>query len=219
MARAWWVVLGLAACSDDAPPIDVSCKPALVYLNRGGGSYTAGQTDDATRNESVLLDMTRELEPWPHDDTNWTALVDCITTALAVFPRIEVTETDPGDAAHFELVFTTSYWSGPAGTTVLVPGSCRIGHQIELVFGDALPTYARACHVAMQGFAQMTAQLSLVEDCHDFVNNALDCSQTRAFLDRDQACVDGTNQPAPCRCGGTTANTYQALAAVFPTCP
>ena len=93
------------------------------------------------------------------------------------------------------------------------------GHQIEFVFGDALPTTARACHVALQGFAQMTALLSLDDNCHDFVNNAQDCAPERFFVDVDATCVDAASQAAPCRCGGTTQNTYQALAAKFPACP
>lgn len=207
-----------AACGSDDTPTDVSCKQQLVYLNRNGGTYNRGDHDTAIGNLSILVDAERVLPPWPHDDVDWQNLGDCIRTALAPIQRITVTEDDPGMTPHIELVFTTSYWAG-AGTTHIVPAACRTGYQLEFVFGDAIPTSARACHLAMQGFAQMTAQLSLGSECHDFVNNAQDCSPTRAFLDATVDCVDASNQPTACRCGGTMQNTLVALESTFPACP
>jgi hypothetical protein len=212
-----WLAVIASACGGDAPPIDVSCKPQVVYLNRAGGMFDHGPHDDAILNLSVVVDAPRLLPPWPRDD--WAELVACIETGLAPFARLAITDVDPGTAAHIEIVFTTSYW-GDAGTTMLVPSSCRAGHQVELVFGDAVPTTIRACHVALQGFALMTAQLSLDDNCRDFVNNHQDCSPERAFLDETANCVDASNVPVTCRCaGGTTENTYRALEMTFPACP
>src|SRR5450755_4064832 len=100
------VVLVACGGSDHVP--DATCAPAIVYLDRGGGSYDHGALDDATANLSVIVDVPRVLPPWPHDDANWGDLVSCIRTALAPFP-LQVTEVDPGVAPHVELVFTTSY--------------------------------------------------------------------------------------------------------------
>jgi len=209
----------VAACGgDDGTPTDISCRQKPVYLNRNGGTFNHGPTDDAINNLSVVVDAERTLPPWPEDDANWLAVTDCIRTALTPIQRLTVTEEDPGAIPHIEIVFTTSYWDGAAMTHV-IPASCR-SHQIEFVFGDAVPTSARACHLAMQAFAQMTAQLSLGNECHDFVNNAQDCSTERAFLDQTVDCVDGFNQPTTCRCGGgTTQNTQLALETTFPECP
>jgi hypothetical protein len=206
----------LAACGgDDGMIIDVTCRPVPVYLNRTGGMFEMGPRDDAVLNVSTIVDGPRVMAPWPNP--NWDELVACVRSGLMPFPRLEVTETDPLDVPHREIVFTDAYWNG-AATTMIVPGACR-EHQIEIVFGDAVATNARACHVALQGFAQMTAQLSLNDNCYDLVNNFQDCTPQRTFVDQMSNCVDATNQPAPCRCGGmSTENTFRALAATFPTC-
>ena len=217
MRAAVVVVSTLAACGGDDVPIDVTCRPVVVYLNGSGGEFLQGNRDDAVMNISSVLDMARTLAPWPKSD--FPALVDCMKTGLAPFPRLEVTEVDPGMTPHVEIVFTDTYWAG-AGMTSLVPGACRSGHQIELVFGTAVPTTERACHVTLQGFALMTAQLSLNDNCYDLVNNYQDCSPVRSFVDQTSNCVDAaTNQPGACRCGGgTTENTYQALTTLYPSC-
>lgn len=199
--------------------MDAACEPNIVYLDRTGGDYVHGARDNASKNQSALVDAPMTLPAWPRDDIDWGSLVGCITTALAPFP-ITVTEVDPAATPHLELVFTTTSWAGSAGTTMIVPDACRPGHQVEFIFGDALPTYARACHVALIGLAEMRAQLSLGSDCRDFVNNALDCAPRRTFLGQAVSCVDGANEPAPCRCGDgeTTENTYRAMAAAFAPC-
>ncbi len=210
----------LVACGGSEAALDAPvCQPNIVYLDRNGGSYEHGAHDNASANQSVLVDAPVALPPSPFDDVHWRPLVDCIATGLAPFP-ITLTEIDPGDTPHVEIVFTTSYWAGSAGTTMIVPDSCATDHAIEFVFGDALPTYARACQVTLLGLAEMRAQLSIGDNCRDIVNNSMDCDMSRAFHDQPTTCVDGANQPTPCRCGdgSTTENTYQAMAAAFTRC-
>jgi hypothetical protein len=215
-AQICWVGIAIGCgggrvVHDAQPP----CANTIVYLDRAGGSYVRGLTDDAATNASVLVDVPRTLPPWPGDDTHWNELVACIGCALSAF-AIDITEIDPGAVPHVELVFTTSYWGGTA-LTHAAPSGCRPGNQIEFVFGDNLPDPTRACEVAMDGFAEMTALLSPAYNCLDFTSPAADCG-IRRFINADMPCVDATGQPAPCRCGGTTENTFLALAARFPAC-
>lgn len=207
------VLLLLAACGSPSAAPDATCQRQVVYLDRLGGDYVNGIVDSAAQNQSLVLDQPRTLPPWPYDDGNWTSLTACIRTALAPF-AVDVTEVDPGVAPHFELVFTTTYWAGPAGTTGIVPDSCRPGHQIGFVFGAALPTYTRACQIAMIGLAEMAANLAMTTNCADILDNDMDCAPMRAFIDQEVPCAGGA-----CRCGGTTENTYQALKAALPACP
>jgi hypothetical protein len=95
-----------------------------------------------------------------------------------------------------------------------------LSRQLEYIFlfGNALPTYARACHLAVRTYAQITAQLDLVGDCEDWMNNQLDCSEMRSFKDADSTCVDDADVPTECRCGGSTQNSYRSLLAAT-TCP
>jgi len=213
------LVLVLAACGHPAESPDAAvCTPSIVYLNRTGGMYTHSSLDDATQNQSIVVDVPRTLAPWPGDSVNWGDLTACIHEALKVFP-VQVTETDPGTVPHVELVFTDTYWADPAVTHVF-PSSCRRGHQIELVFGTALATPTRACELAMAGLVEMTMQLGPAENCLDFTSPANDCG-VRFFLDADLDCVDAaTNLPAACRCDTTktTQNSFGALSQYFHGC-
>jgi len=212
-------LVGLVACGGEGgAPADATCRPAVLYLNRTGGAFDRGPVDNASLNQSVLLDGPMVLAPWPHDELDWQSTSRCIRDALAPFP-IQITETDPGAVAHVEIVFTTEYWAGPAGTTMIVPDSCRPGHQVEFVFGNALATDVRACQMAMIGFAQMTALLSVGDNCRDLLDLSMDCVASRSFVDETVSCVDAADQPVACRCGGTTQNTFRELSATFPGCP
>jgi len=198
---------------------DAACQPATLFLNRGGGEYDTGTVDDAAANISVLIDGPRHLDPYPHDDQTWNSTVSCIRRGLAPF-AIDIVETDPSPAPHVEIVFTTTYWAGDPGTTEIVPDSCLPAFQLEFVFGDALPTDVRACQRALIGFAEMTAQLSIGDNCLDFLNNQVDCAPERSFVDEEVDCVDALVQPTACRCGGaSTQNTFQTMRAAFPACP
>jgi hypothetical protein len=212
------LVLLIVGCGgSDAPTPDAACQPATLFLNRNGGDYDTGPFDDALANHSVLLDGPRHLDPYPHDDLTWASTVACIRGGLGPFP-IEIVETDPSPSPHVEIVFTTTYWAGSPGTTQIIPDSCRLGHQLEFVFGDALPTDARACQMALVGYAQMTANLSIGDNCLDFLDLSADCAPNRSFVDEEVACVDALDQPTTCRCGGTTQNTFRGMTAAFPGC-
>jgi hypothetical protein len=215
-----WAVVAVAcaACGNSGETVfDAACEPAVLYLNRTGATYQHGSFDDSSLNFSPIIDVERTLPPWPHDNIDWASLAACIREGLAPFP-VAITETDPGMTAHTEIVFTTSYWGGQAGTTMITSGGCKDNYELVVLFGDALPTYARACHLAVRTYAQITAKLDLVGDCEDFMNNQLDCSEMRVFKDVSSACVDDSDVPTDCRCGGTSQNSHQALLAAT-TCP
>ena len=216
----WRWLLVLAACggNDGTHHVDVSCADAIVYLDRFGGAYDHSAADDATLNVGIVFDGPRTLPPFPGDDVAWGDLTSCIRTALGGFDVV-VTENDPGMTPHVELVFTDSYWADPAVTNV-VPSSCKSGHQIEVIFGDALATPTRGCEVAMAGLAEMVGQLGPSQNCLDFTSPAGDCG-VRSFLAVDENCVDPqTDLPAPCRCDATatTQNSFATLDALMHSC-
>jgi hypothetical protein len=194
------------------------CPPTTVFLARDGGHYEPGVDDDTALNLSVIIDEPRDVPPWPSSAPDWAAMTACIRDALAPVGA-EVTEIDPGAmTAHYEIVFTTSYWGGSAGITSAVPDRCGRTHRIAFVFGDALATATRGCQVALIALGEMAADLSLDDNCADFLNPAIDCVPDRFFVDGTANCVDNSDQPIACRCGGTTQNTFQALTAAFAPC-
>lgn len=213
------IVVAVAACGrGDAPPPD-ACAPAILYLNRTGGDFTAAPRDDARVNRSELVDGVRTLAPYPKTEDDWASLTACIRAGLAPFP-ITITETDPGtETPHDELVFTTSYWGGSPGFQTVIPDRCGPDHgHIAFVFGDALATRARACDVTLRSYAQMIASLSFGDRCDDLVNDMADCVPIRTYVDAEATCVDAFTNPAPCRCGGATQNSFAAMQAAIATC-
>src|SRR5215813_9686169 len=212
--RRWVGLVSVLGCGSSAPT--PSCPPSIVFLERAGGHYEPGRADDATANLSVVVDVARDLPPWPSTAASWDAVAACIRTGLAPFAA-DVTEIDPGEVPHYELVFTTSYWGGSGGVTSIVPDSCR-PHELAFIFGDALPTVPRACQLALTALGQIAANLSLDDNCADFMNPAIDCMPMRSFVDATANCVDASDQPTPCRCGGTTQNTFAAMDAAFAPC-
>lgn len=214
--RVALVLLTGYGCGGGEPATpDAACTPSTLFLNRAGGAYDTGPFDDALANHSVLLDGPMQLPPYPHDNATWTSTTTCIRRGLAQFP-IDIVEEAPS-VPHVELVFTTTYWAGSPGMTYVVPDSC-LPHQLGFVFGDALATDARACQMALVGYAQLTAGLSIGDNCNDFLDLSMDCAPERSFVDAEVDCVDALDQPTMCRCGGTTQNTFAAMTAAHPSC-
>ena len=214
----WWLVVAIACGHTATPPAPDACQPSVVFLDQNGGHYDHGFVDDATANLSVVVAAPLDLPPWPSTAPSWSEVSACIRDGLAPF-AVAVTEIDPGTAPHVELVFTTSYWAGPAGTTSIVPNSCR-RDQIGFVFGDAAVDSVRACQIALIALAELVAQLSFDDNCADFINPANDCTPMRSFVDATATCVDTSDRPTACRCGGgTTQNTFRAMSAAFAPCP
>jgi hypothetical protein len=213
MAR-WLQLVCLVGCGGSAEHM---CPPTTVFLDRDGGHYEPAADDDPAINGSVIVDQARDLPGWPSAAASWDAVTSCIRDALAPVGA-EVTEVDPGATPHYEIVFTTSYWAGSGGETSVVPSNCGHAHRIAFVFGDALPTAPRACQIALIALGEMAADLSLDDNCADFLNPAIDCVPDRFFVDGAANCVDISDQPTACRCGGTTQNTFQAMTAAFAPC-
>jgi hypothetical protein len=208
------VLLAFLGCGGSSEHV---CPPTTVFLDRDGGHYQPAAHDDASTNGSVIIDTPRDLPAWPSAAADWDAVAACVHDALTPLGA-DVTTTDPGMTPHYELVFTTSYWGGSAGMTSAVPDGCGRAHRIGFVFGDALPTVPRACQIAVIALGEMAADLSLDDNCADFLNPAIDCTPDRAFIDATATCVDTADQPAACRCGGTTQNTFVAMSAAFLRC-
>jgi hypothetical protein len=208
--RSWILVLAACGRSHDAP-ID-ACESPLVYLNRGGGMWDHGARDDAGANLSEIVDGPRTLAAYPRPETEWTALAACVRAGLSPFP-VTITEADPGATPHVEIVFTDEYWGTEKAFTAVIPDGCD-HHEVLFVFGNALASPNRACDVTLRAYAQTVANLSFTDRCDDYVNDDLDCTPSRSFVDADANCAGGT-----CRCGGgTTQNTFRAMTSALAPC-
>lgn len=193
----------------------------VVFLNRGGGTFTAGPSDNASTNTTPIAgNMTRTLAAFPFGDPSWTAIKTCVTQSLAPF-NVTVTDVDPGGARHHEIVVTTRFWD-PANTGVFsisaftCPGSGLPASGIAFVFGEAIgdkPT--EICEMAVSQLASLVAGLDHSRDCKDFLGTFQPACGMKSFLDQEVAC--GEQADRPCNCGGMTQNSFRGMTAAL--CP
>src|SRR5690606_35299898 len=76
-----------------------------LYLNPclpGGCTLSPGSDDSRTDKSSIASEPTT-LTAWPHGQTAWNNLVQCVKDMYAPFD-IDVTDVDPGTANHFEVM-------------------------------------------------------------------------------------------------------------------
>jgi hypothetical protein len=235
----------VAACGDDpqtfvdAGPIDATSVDSAVvdtggcddpaglpvYLNRTGGQYQQGAEDPGT-NRSTLVDGSTIVAPFGNADASWTAVVDCVEELLAPF-HLRVTEVDPGNVDHLEIVVAGGRSVGvigAAGVSQASPLPCAISRDtIHFVFPAELgasPPPAVICRLAAQAVGH-AATLDFTPDCTDVMafNVGPTCAVDVGFTDVDHLC--GRNAPEPCVCNGDSSaqNSFRSLLVSYGACP
>lgn len=218
----------LSACGDDGKnavpdaPIVADAAPCtgghVIYLNRGGGVFGPGP-DDAISNSTRIADgMDRSLAPFPYGDASWASIKTCIEQGLAPF-HASITDVDPGNRPHHEIVFTTKYW-GPnadlvaSNSSMNCPPAGLPGNGVAFVFMQQVGDEpALACELALSQLASEIAGLDHSLDCHDH----LDVFQTpcgpKSYVDAQVMC--GDTDPRACQCGGVSQNSFRSMSAAL----
>lgn len=221
------VLVGLlAACGgggDDAADVPDAAAPDAtitettpIYVNRGGGTYTAG-ANDARANTSTILDVEAVLGPYVVDDTRWEAQLTCLRAMFAPF-NVAIVDDDPGDVPHLEVVMVPAAdWSqviDQATVSGLSPFTCApIANAI--VFMN--PEYYDdndydICWTTAQVAANSTG-LDHAFSCPDVMTYLDSCGDTKTFTDEDVAC--GEYEARTCCTGEATQNSFAHLTDVF----
>lgn len=197
----------------------------VLYLVRGGGTYTPGTTDSRTNASGVLPGSDPiSFEPFPYGDTNWADVVSCVEAGLAPYD-IVVTDQDPGNADHWEIVLSTSSESVGLGTGVwaLSPLTCGVVRNgVAFVFTDRSTSATLNCGVALSDFGQLVG-LERVTSCDDVMDDSSTCNledPNRSFTDQDAHC--GLDTPDTCTCDrgpNNTQNAHRILLSALGSCP
>jgi uncharacterized protein (TIGR03382 family) len=136
---------------------EVQAAGTLLYMNKDGGTYTPGNNDSRT-NRSTVLQETRIVPAWEVDAGTWADVMSCVRAQFADYD-IEVTDVDPGSAAHIESVVGGSpadlgLPEGVAGVSPFTPTCGVIANSVVFSFPEALPPSAQiVCEVATQEIA------------------------------------------------------------------
>jgi hypothetical protein len=77
----------------------------VLFLNRcaNGCAVKAANTSDSTVDQSDIAGGNITLTAYNGGDSKWSAIVSCVTNVMKPF-NIQVTDTDPGTAPHFEVM-------------------------------------------------------------------------------------------------------------------
>lgn len=188
----------------------------VVYLNRceGGCVIWRGADDSVADTTSGLRDAPgRRLDAL--DPAAFAALMPCLRGRFARY-RLLVTSEDPGEVPHREqmVVDDTSidFGIGP-GYDGYVSDFCRaeIATSLSFTFAGGVQEIAALCLTSAHEYGH---QFGLDHTLHapDVMSHVH--VPDRDFQDATASCGE-EGRARPCRCGGTTTNSHQLLAAAI----
>lgn len=233
------LVLFSAACGEDptpdrvfGPAIDNDPCEHVIFLNGGGGTYRRGDFSNSALNRTSADWFPRDREVTLPPSTlpveEWEAALTCLEDAFAPFDVL-VTDMDPGDQEHLEIVVSTLNLAAEIGCDEArlyghcAPDNCLPNHwQIGFVRGEFPAADASTVCETARRLVGFFAGLDHSSDCADYMGfDELSCGeQDQSFRDAQAACDSDYGDPGTCRCTDeTTQNSYQTLAEFFaPRC-
>ena len=189
-----------------------------LYVNdcRPNGCAVYPGPDDSRVGTSTIPIQPSRLDPFPHGDAVWNAVVQCVRDTYAPFD-VQVVTSNPGAADHFEVMVAGDpedvQLTGVLGVAPFIPCNGLV---------DNVPTFV---------FANQTSNVDLLcwaiakEAGHAFgLDHALlaaDPMSTSApplrkrFQNQDARCGVRDDQPRTCRCGNPTQNSFTHLRDTF----
>lgn len=194
------------------PPVvddGVYLAPTIFFVNKSGGTYTPG-TNDARTNRSTIVGSTRTVPAWNVSAAGWQQVMSCMTTMFARW-NVVITDVDPGNVPHYELVTAgrpqdIGMQSGVGGVS---PFSCGvIPNSIVFTFAAIYGTdYRSVCETNAQeivhSFGADHERL-----CQDPMTYLTGCGN-KSFQNVAAPCGEYSNRA--CQCGGNTQNSVALL--------
>ncbi len=199
--------------------------PITVFLNRAGGTYTAGADDSSRHVSSVLSYYGRPSVSLPaagYSGAAWQELVDCVAAQYQGL-NVAITDVKPTGGAYTELVVSNT-WAGTAlgitnGIGGIAPlGACRVvpqavGFVFEAIYDTPGYGGVRGTCEAVAHEIGHTLSLSHERLATDLMSYA-PASPAKRFEDSPSACGVSAQAPESCSCGGATQSSRQQLLAM-----
>ena len=184
----------------------------VVYVNRGGGTVSAGD-DDSHRGTSSLVERgSVKIPAWKGGEARWKKVMSCVKDRFAPFD-IELTEERPqsGDyimamvggmpsLLHYDRDVSgiAPYTGDVMPNAIVYVFAAGVDYDVEITCVDVLHEVGHALGLDHEYL------------CSDPMSYLWDCEQPKTFQDADAKC--GEDDPRACENGAQTQNSYQILA-------
>jgi hypothetical protein len=195
-----------------AEPETQTRAPVVVYVNRYGGSVSAGEDDSHAGTSSLVKRGTAKIPAWRGGDARWKQVMSCVRDRFSPF-AIELTEERPQSGDYIEAM---------VGGKPSVLGYDHDISGIAPYTGDVMPNaivYVFAAGIdndvditCVDVLHEVGHALGLDHEylCQDPMSYLWDCEEPKTFQDADATC--GEDEPRACEDGSATQNSYRILA-------
>jgi uncharacterized protein (TIGR03382 family) len=187
--------------------------PVIFYINKSGGQYRASNYNDSRTNYSTIPSSGIATVPaWNVSASGWSQVKSCMVDMFSRF-NVTITDVDPGNTPHFEIVIAGSPQDvgmddGVGGVSPFTNDCSVISNSIVYVFAEVYGTaYQSVCETAAQEVAHSFG-LDHEHLCADPMTYLFNCGD-KTFQDVDAPC--GEYSDRACYCNGNTQNSVQML--------
>ncbi|HTJ41653.1 MAG TPA: hypothetical protein VL463_06135 [Kofleriaceae bacterium] len=201
-------VLGGAAATASAAP----SHSTVVYVNRGGGTVSAGDDDSHRGTSSLVESGSVKIPAWKGGEAKWKKVMSCVRDRFSAFD-LEIVEERPQHGDYIEAMVggqpsLLGYGKDVSGiapyTGEVMPNAivyifaAGVDYDVEISCVDVLHEVGHALGLDHEYL------------CADPMSYLWDCDQVKTFQDVDASC--GEDDPRACESGAKTQNSYAVLA-------
>ncbi len=215
-----------------------------IYLNRCANGCTIKVGGSSSITDSWPIASQRVLSKFPFSNDRWNDVVKCVKDVFSPF-NLNVVETDPGSANHFEIMIAgiatdlDSSWTY-GGIAPWSECSTYLNNGLVFAFAKEYATpygsttcddscVADICATAAQELGHIWNNLDHVQVASDpmtysvyggrryFQDTEATCGSdcTNGMSPYGQTCSGPDKQTRDCLCGGSTQNSFQTVRHLF----
>lgn len=189
----------------------------ILFVNRctGGETITRGY-NDSRANKSSIVSSTINFPAYPYGDASWSQVMADVRDIMAPY-SITVTDQDPGQVEHFEIIACGQSFRGENVLGVAPSGCGVVENAIGFAFAEEHGDSPRDLAETIAHEAAHTWTMPHLYDCEDPMTYLGGCGD-KYFQDADLSCAQlSDNQwvKSSCGCGGSTRNSHEILLSIF----